>query len=88
MKDVRIPLLVAVTAIIGYAAMAMLSGCRNDSAVYGVTCYSHGQAILDTESEGRPERVGSSPTSFRFTETHTGKRFEVTGECVIVKESP
>lgn len=55
--------------------------------VYGVTCYSAGQAILDTESDGRPERpYGAEFSTISFTEHHTGKWFRVTGDCIIAKE--
>lgn len=89
MTDVRITLLVTVSAIIGYAAIVLLGGCERGDTVYHVTCYSHGQAILDTESVGFPNRpYGAEFSTMRFTEAHTGKFFQVTGDCVIAKESP
>lgn len=88
MKEVRIPLLVAVTAIIGYAAMALLSGCATGDQAptrYHVTCYSGGQAIVDTEASSF--RGMSDEPKTQFTEAHTGKRFWITGDCVVALET-
>jgi hypothetical protein len=88
-KDVRITLLVTVTAIVGYAAMVMLSGCdlhkraRGDD-VFHVTCYSAGQLLVDTESQGW---VLIEDGTASFYERGTGKRWKVTGDCVVAEES-
>jgi hypothetical protein len=89
MRDVNTTLVFAAAVIAGYVVMVMLSGCdlhkraRGD-AVYHVTCYSSGQLLVDTESHGW---VLIEDGTASFYERGTGKRWKVTGDCVVAEES-
>lgn len=90
MKEVRITLLVVLAAVSGYVVMVVMSGCRHADALLGngnyhVTCYSYGTCLVDTEATWM--RQGDYQ-QLAFIEAHTGKKFWITGDCVIAKESP
>jgi hypothetical protein len=89
MRDVNSTLVFAAVVIAGCVAMMMLGGCdlrkevRGD-ATYHVTCYSAGQLLVDTESHGW---VLIEDGTASFYERGTGKRWKVTGDCVVAEES-
>jgi predicted transglutaminase-like cysteine proteinase len=85
MRDVNSTLVFAAVVIAGCVAMMLLGGCH-DNATYGVTCYDHGHAILDTQAS-RIARWSQRDGELVFTEAHTGKKFWVTKGCVIVREA-
>jgi hypothetical protein len=86
MRDVNSTLVFAAVVIAGYVVMVMISGCSQAGSgptrSHHITCYSAGQAILDTEAFN----LESASNGWHFTESHTGKKFWITGDCVVAEE--